>query len=200
MSLALLALLALVVAVALSVVRSDLNAGVVSIGFTFILGILGLGLTAAEIGGFFPTSLVLTLTGVTLLFEMARENGTLDRLAGYAFRAVGGRPSLLPIAVFFLTFGLAAIGLGNIAATALMAPVAMTAAERVGVRRILMAIAVCSGANAGAFSPVALTGLINANLMARIGVGDAGLSFAVFLVVAALQSLNVVSAYVLLAE
>ncbi|MGH8759689.1 MAG: SLC13 family permease, partial [Burkholderiales bacterium] len=64
-------------------------------------------------------------------------------------------------------------GPGNIAATALLAPVAMAAAGRAGVPAFLMAIMVCSGANAGALSPFAPTGIIANDLMGKIGIEGA---------------------------
>jgi di/tricarboxylate transporter len=70
---------------------------------------------------------------------------------------------------FALALVFASIGPGNIAATALLAPIAMTAAGRAGIPAFLMAIMVCTGANAGALSPFAPTGVIANDLMVKIG-------------------------------
>jgi di/tricarboxylate transporter len=71
----------------------------------------------------------------------------------------------------FFTLGaaLSSIGPGNIATTALLAPLAMTTATRTGIPAFLMAIMVGNGANAGALSPIAPTGIIVNGLMARNG-------------------------------
>jgi di/tricarboxylate transporter len=61
------------------------------------------------------------------------------------------------------------MGPGNIAGIALLAPLAMTTAHRARVPAFLMAIMASNGANAGALSPFAPTGVIAASLMGKIG-------------------------------
>jgi Na+/H+ antiporter NhaD/arsenite permease-like protein len=119
--------------------------------------------------GGFPGQLFLTLAGVTLLFTLAQGNGTLDKLAHHAVRSCRGNRGVMPIMFFLLAAGLASIGPGNIATAALMAPMAMTTAGRVGIPLFLMAIMVGNGANAGSLSPFAPTGIIVNGVMARIG-------------------------------
>ena len=145
------------------------NIGLVSIALAFLVGVaLGDMKTGAVVAGF-PSSLFLTLLGVTFLFSQARVNGTLDRVAVAATRLARGRAGMVPVVFFALALVFASIGPGNIAATALLAPIAMAASGRAGVPAFLMAIMVCSGANAGALSPFAPTGIIANDLMARIG-------------------------------
>jgi Na+/H+ antiporter NhaD/arsenite permease-like protein len=76
---------------------------------------------------------------------------------------------MIPIMFFALAAGLASIGPGNIATAALMAPMAMATAGRVGIPLFLMSIMVGNGANAGSLSPFAPTGIIVSGIMARIG-------------------------------
>jgi Na+/H+ antiporter NhaD/arsenite permease-like protein len=70
-------------------------------------------------------------------------------------------------------FGLASIlsssGPGNIATTALVAPMAMAVAARAQVPAFLMAIMVGHGATSGSLSPVAPVGIIASSIMTRIG-------------------------------
>ena len=61
------------------------------------------------------------------------------------------------------------MGPGNIATAALLAPMAMAIAARAGIPPFLMAIMVGNGANAGALSPFAPTGIIVNGLMDKIG-------------------------------
>jgi di/tricarboxylate transporter len=168
MSLPALSLLALFAAV---VAGSFLpvNVGLLSIALAFLIGVLLGGMKLQAVVAGFPAGLFLTLLGVTLLFSQARVNGTLDRVAAVAILCARGRAGVIPIVFFFLALVFASIGPGNIAATALLAPIAMAAAGRAGVPAFLMAIMVCSGANAGALSPFAPTGIIANGLMANIG-------------------------------
>jgi len=165
----LLALLAVVVAGSFLPV----NVGVLAIAAAFLIGVPLAGLKVSAVVSGFPAGLFLTLVGVTLLFSQARVNGTLDRISALAVSHARGKAGVIPIIFFLLALLFASIGPGNIAATALLAPVAMAAAGRAGVPAFLMAMMVCCGANAGALSPFAPTGIIANGLMAKIGIEDA---------------------------
>jgi Na+/H+ antiporter NhaD/arsenite permease-like protein len=197
MSVAILALLVLVVVIAISAIRTDLNTGVLAVAFAYIVGVYFAGLSVSVVSTYLPEQLVLTLVGVTLLFGMAQQNGTLDRLAGFAIRAARGRPALLPFIFFLLAFTLSAIGPGNIAAVALLAPIGMAVAVNSGVSVLMMAIMICTGANAGAFSPVALTGIVNTGLMSQIGLNDPSVTLRIFFLAAGLQSVSALAAYLI---
>ncbi len=189
------ALLALAVAIGLAAWRPGLNAGLLSVTFATVIGLYAAGLSLSKIAGFLPAQLILTLVAVAHFFEMARLNGALDRLAGAALSLAHGRPAWLPVIFFLITLVFSAIGPGNIAATAMIAPIGMAVAVRAGINPLLMAIVICTGANAGAFSPVALTGLINVELMHDIGIVEPSAGWTVFVAVAALQSLSALAAY-----
>jgi di/tricarboxylate transporter len=150
---------------------TQLNVGVLCVAFAWIIGVYLGGMPVAEVAAGFPVQLFLTLAGVTLLFTQAQVNGTLDKIAHKAVRSCRGNVGVIPIGFFILGAGLASMGPGNIATAALLAPMAMSVAGRVGVPAFLMAIMVGNGANSGALSPIAPTGIIVNSLMARIGLG-----------------------------
>src|SRR5438876_6120759 len=169
MSLPVLSILAFAVAIVISCV-SQINVGFLSIAFAFIIGVLFGGMKAADVAAGFPTSLFLILVGVTLLFSLASVNGTLDKVARRSVKLARGNVGMIPVMFFFLAAGLASIGAGNIATTALLAPVAMAVAGNMGISAFLMTVCVCCGANSGALSPFAPTGVIANALQARIGI------------------------------
>lgn len=148
---------------------SSLNVGVLALALAWVVGVHVGGMPIATVIGGFPTPLFLTLVGMTLLFSLAQVNGTLDRIAHHAVRSCRGNRGVIPIMFYLLAFTLASMGPGNIATAALVAPMAMATAHRVGVPLFLMAIMVGNGANAGSLSPFAPTGIIVNGLMARIG-------------------------------
>ena len=168
MSLGALCLAALAVLIVISCF-TKLNVGVLGIAMAWIVGVYIAGLPANTVIGGFPTALFLTLLGVTLLFSLAQSNGTLDRVARYAVRTCRGNRGLVATMYFVMPAALASIGPGNIATAAIMAPMAMSTAARVGIPAFLMAIMVGNGANAGALSPFAPTGIIVSGIMTRIG-------------------------------
>jgi di/tricarboxylate transporter len=170
MSLAWLSLSALATAVAISCF-TELNVGVLSLAFAWVIGVYFADMTVGTVISGFPISLFLTLTGVTLLFTQASQNGTLDKLAHRAMQVCRGNVGLLPMMFFAVTLFLASIGPGNIAGAALVAPMAMAVAYRAGVPMFLMAMMVGMGAGAGSLSPFAPTGIIVNGIMAKIDLG-----------------------------
>jgi len=168
LNLPLVSLLALFIAILISSF-TRLNVGLLSIALAFIIGVLLGGLKIQEIIAGFPTSMFLTLVAITLLFSQAKVNGTLDKISKLAIKLARGNAGLIPMIFFALALIISSIGPGNIAATALLAPVAMAVAGRAGISAFLMAIMVCNGANAGTFSPFAPTGIIANDLMSKIG-------------------------------
>jgi di/tricarboxylate transporter len=172
-SLAWISLAALVVVIVLSCTTA-VNPGFVSLALAWAIGIYvapacGRRFTIGEILGGFPTDLFVTLVGVTLLFTLARGNGTLDRVVRAAVRWCRGNTGLIPILFFGLSCGIASIGAGNIATAALIAPLAMAVAERERIPPFLITIMVAHGCVAGALSPIAPTGIIASGLMQRLG-------------------------------
>jgi di/tricarboxylate transporter len=172
MSIAAISLVALVLALAVSCISSA-NVGFLSIVLAWIVGTYAGGIPVAEVIAGFPTSLFLTLAGVTLLFSQAQVNGTLDGITRPAIRLCRGNAGFIPIIFFALTVALSSIGPGHIAACALMAPIGMAAAGRYGIPPILMAIMVANAASAGSLSPVAPTGIVVNGITERIGLADA---------------------------
>ncbi len=169
MSLAVVSLAALVVAVVAGIVWR-INVGLLSFAFAFTLGVGSGKLTASQVTGGFPTSLFLVLVAIMVLFAQAQVNGTLNKLARHGIRLARGNVGMVPIVFFGLTLAIAVMGAGNIAGIALMAPIAMAAAARLGISAFLMTIMVGNAANAGAYSPVAPTGVVANELMIRAGI------------------------------
>jgi Na+/H+ antiporter NhaD/arsenite permease-like protein len=75
--------------------------------------------------------------------------------------------------MFFVLAGtIASLGPGNVATAAMLAPMAMAVAARAAIPMFLMAIMVGNGAQSGALSPFAPTGIIVNGLMDKIGLAD----------------------------
>jgi len=161
-------LFALAVVVIVSCINEDLNVGFLSIAFAIVVGGIWVGMNAAKVMNAFPLGLFMILVGVTFLFALASTNGTMEKLAAYTLRACGGQTAWLPLITYLLVTLLTTIGPGNIAATALVAPVAMAIAARVGLSAFLMTLLVVGAANGAAFSPFTPTGIISNGLIAKM--------------------------------
>lgn len=170
MSPAVLSLVALLVAIVVSM-ASRLNVGVLAMTFAWLIGTYVAGQPVNAVVSGFPSSLFLTLTGVTLLFALAESNGTLERLAHRSIGLARGSARLVPVIFFSIALVLSSVGPGSITTVALMAPLAMVVGTRAGVPRFLTALVVANGANAGNLSPISAVGVIANAKMAEAGIG-----------------------------
>ena len=151
-------ILALVAIFAIATVL-PINMGALAFVAAFLVGTLSVGLTTDEILAGFPAELVVTLIGVTYLFAIAQNNGTVDLLVRGAVRLVGGYVAAIPWIMFAVTALLTAIGALSPAAVAIIAPIALTFAARHGINPLLMGMMVIHGAQGGGFSPISVYGV-----------------------------------------
>ena len=163
-------LLALV-AVIVASLFSRVNVGVLAIALAWPVALYGAGWKADALMQTFPSSLFVTLLGVSLLFGVAQINGTMDAVTARAVRLCRGRAALLPPLLFLVACAVATIGPGAISATALVAPPAMAIGAASGAPAFLMALMVGNGANAGNLSPISAVGIIVQTLMRGVGLG-----------------------------
>jgi Na+/H+ antiporter NhaD/arsenite permease-like protein len=115
----------------------------------------------------FPGSLFVVLVGVTYLFAIAKNNGTVDWLVHAAVKASGGKLVAIPWAMFAVTGALTAIGGVVPAVVAIIAPVGMSFARRYGINPVLMGLFIINGATAGGFSPLSIFGVITNTVVAE---------------------------------
>ena len=161
-------IVAIIVAIAVGTL-GRVNVGLVSIAFAFVIGRFMVGLAPSEIVGGWPLGLFFMLLGMTLLFGIARVNGTLAILAERAVAATVGETRLIPPIFFLMSGVIAAAGAGNIVVCAIVLPIALTVAVDHRISPLLMATMVIAGSNAGGLSPLAPTGIIANTLSADQG-------------------------------
>ena len=162
-------LVSILALVALFVVGTVLPINMGALGFVaaWLVGMYSLGLTEREIIAGISGDLILTLVGVTYLFAIARNNGTVDLIVRAAVRAVGGRVALIPWVMFAVTAVLTAIGAASPAACAIIGPIALGFAGRYRINVLMMGMMVVHGAQAGGFSPISIYGVITNSVMAE---------------------------------
>ena len=155
-----------------------IHMGALAISAAFVLGILllpggfspeALDEKSGAIADGFPGDLFITLAGVTFLFGIAKNNGTVDWLVHAAVRSVGGRVALIPWVFFGVTAVLTGIGAVVPAAVAIIAPIGMTFARKYDIKQLLMGLMVINGATAGGFSPLSIFGSITNDVVASAG-------------------------------
>ena len=168
-------ILPLIALVAMFVIASvfPINIGILGFLGAFGVGAFVLGFDDKEILAEFPTSIVLTIVGVTYFFGMAKKNGTIDLLVNACIRAVRGRVTVVPWVFFFAASVLTALGTFSPAAVALIAPAAMAFAARTRMSPLVMGIMTINGAHAGAFSPISVSGVLVRDIVQSSGLSIA---------------------------
>ncbi|MFF5988017.1 SLC13 family permease [Prauserella flavalba] len=161
MPIELVALIGLLVVFAITTVL-DVNMGAVAFVAAFAVGTLVAGVPVDEvITEGFPAELFLTLVGVTYLFAIARDNGTITWLTSAGVRMVRGRLVLVPWVMFVVTGLLAMAGAPLVAVIAVLAPVALEFARRYDIKPLLMGLMVVNGGAAGGLAPSSVLGSLS---------------------------------------
>lgn len=163
--------LPLIALVAMFVIASfcPINVGILGFIGAFGVGAFILGYDDKQILAAFPSSIVLTIIGVTYFFGMAKKNGTIDLLVNACIRAVRGRVTVVPWVFFFCASALTALGTFSPAAVALISPAAMSFAARTRMSPLVMGILTVNGAHAGAFSPISVSGVLVCDIVESNG-------------------------------
>jgi di/tricarboxylate transporter len=160
---------ALLLAIAISC-TSRINVGLLAIPLAWVVGIYA-GRPADAVLSGFPSSLFITLTGVTVLFTLAGVNGTVGLVARRLLGLARGRHTLVPPIVFLIACAISTIGPGAIVAVALVASVGMALSMRAGISPFLAALMIANGANSGNLSPLSAVGIIANTRMAAANLG-----------------------------
>jgi di/tricarboxylate transporter len=191
---AVLSLVALLLVIAGSL-TSRINVGVLAVALAWPIAIFVAGWKVEALMATFPSTLFLTLLGVTVLFGVAQANGTMESVTHALVRLMHGRAGAMPPLFFALACVVSTAGPGAIATTALLAPLAMGIAVRAGVPVLLAALMIGNGANAGNLSPISAVGVIVQTLMAKSGL--AGHSWNVWAANFAAHALAAIAAWLL---
>jgi di/tricarboxylate transporter len=146
-----------------------INMGALAYVAAWLVGMYSLDMTEKDIVAGVSGDLILTIIGVTYLFAIARDNGTVDLIVRTAVRAVGGRVALIPWVMFAVTAVLTGVGAVSPAACAIIGPIALGFAGRYGISPLMMGMLVVHGAQAGGFSPISIYGSITNSVMSDAG-------------------------------
>jgi di/tricarboxylate transporter len=169
-----------------------INPGILALVATFLVGTLGFGETVRDTYAGFPVDLLILLVGVTYLFGVAVQNGTVAHIVDRSVGRARRKPALLPWIVFALAAAPAMAGALGSTGVALLAPLAMRVAERCALDRRMIGLMVVHGAAAGNFSPLNVLGaLVHQSL------GTRGISISPWTLFAANLAANLLLAVVI---
>jgi len=178
-----LSLLSIVIAVAIGFWK-NINVGLIALVFSLFIGYYLGGIPVNTIIGYWPIKLFFTTVGITLLFSIAKLNGTLEKISKTIIFQSRGRKVLIPIIFYFLALVIASVGPGNISTSALLLPIGLVIAYRTNISVLMMSTLIITGSIAGGLSPLAPNGIVALDLAQTNGVGDLGYQIYIMNVIA----------------
>lgn len=145
--------------------KTKINTGFFCILFAYIIGCFMLGLKTKELIAFWPTSTMFVILAVSLFYNFAAANGTLEKMSGALLYACRAFPGLLPYALFFVAVVLSVMGAAYFTVLAFLAPITLAICEEAKMDKLTGAVAINCGALAGGNFPTAALGVVFRGLM-----------------------------------
>ncbi len=161
-------ILAIIVAIALGY-KTKINTGFFGMAFAYLIGTFMLGLKPAEIIKMWPVSIFFVILAISLFYNFAMANGTLENLSQHMLYHTRKFPRLLPIAIFMAATIIAALGAGFFAVMAFFAPITVILCRKTGLNPLIGALAVNYGALCGNNFMVSPGGVVFIGLMNQAG-------------------------------
>ncbi len=154
--------------------KLKINTGIPAIIFAYLIGCFGMGLSTKEIISAWPVNIMFSIMAVTFFYGFALENGTLEMLSIYLLYIFRKFFKLLPFLLFFVAMFITAMGAGNFAVVAFMAPLTMLICDKMHMSKIIGAISINAGSLAGGNFMTSNLGVIFRGLM-DTAINDSGL-------------------------
>ena len=145
-----------------------INLGALALVMMFVHGTI-FGQSVQDMYRGFPVDLFVLLAGVTYLFGVASNNGTLARMVEGMARLVGDRRALIPWSVFIIAALPTMAGALTATSVALLAPLSLRLARRYDIAPHMMGLMVAHGAMCGNFSPLNAVGAVVHQALASNG-------------------------------
>ena len=157
--LSILIILAIAIAIFLGY-KTQINTGFFCIVFAYVIGCFVMGLKPKAIIGFWPVSTMFVILSVSLFYNVAAINGTLEKMSGALLYACRSFPGLLPYALFAVAVVLSVMGATFFTVLAFLAPITLVICEESRMDKLTGAVAINAGALAGGNFPTSNLGVI----------------------------------------
>lgn len=158
----------IIAAIALAVIlgyKTKINTGFFCIAFAYIIGCFVMGLKTKELIASWPTSTMFVIIAVSLFYNFAAANGTLEKLSSTLLYACRSFPGMLPFALFFVAVILSVMGAAYFTVLAFLAPITLAICEESKMDKLTGAVAINCGALAGGNFPTGALGVVFRGLM-----------------------------------
>lgn len=140
--------------------KTKLNTGLFCIVFAYGIGCLVMGLKPRQVIGFWPTSTMFVILSVSLFYNIAAINGTLEKLSGSLLYSCRKFPGMLPFALFGVAVVLSIMGATYFTVLAFLTPITMVICDESRMDKLIGAVAINCGALCGGDFPTSNLGVI----------------------------------------
>ena len=154
---------AIILAIALAIFlgyKTKINTGLFCIVFAYIIGCFVMGLKPKQVIGYWPTSTMFVILSVSLFYNFAAINGTLEKMSGSLLYACRKFPGLLPYALLAVAVILSVMGATYFTVLAFLAPITLVICDESRMDKLTGAVAINCGALAGGNFPTSNLGVI----------------------------------------
>lgn len=154
---------AIILAIALAIFlgyKTKINTGLFCIVFAYIIGCFVMGLKPKQVIGYWPTSTMFVILSVSLFYNFAAINGTLEKMSGVLLYACRKFPGLLPYALLAVAVILSVMGATYFTVLAFLAPITLVICDESRMDKLTGAVAINCGALAGGNFPTSNLGVI----------------------------------------
>ena len=154
---------AIILAIAIAIYlgyKTSLNTGLFCIVFAYLIGCLVMGLKPKAVIGFWPVSTMFVILSVSLFYNVAAINGTLEKMSGSLLYACRKFPGMLPYALFGVAVVLSVMGATYFTVLAFLAPITLLICDESKMDKLTGAVAINCGALCGGNFPTSNLGVI----------------------------------------
>lgn len=185
MNLAVVLLIVFFVAIAIGF-KTNINVGIVSMTFVYLIGSYIMGIKPSELIAMWPLKIFFILVFVSLFYNFATINGTLDKLALNILYKFGRQARLLPFVVFVIGLIMSAMGTGPYGVIVLLCPILFAVCDKIKMSKLMLAVAAYLGAVAGGSFPTCSTGAVINGIIAEAGYQEQALRYSFIICVSAI--------------
>ena len=143
------------------------NTGILALGFAYLIGAFVVGMSPSDLLGIFPTKLFMVIFGLSMFFNFAVVNGTLDKLAKLLLYYARNFTKYLRILIYLISALVSGLGAGFFTTVAVMTTIAMAISNEAGLNKLVAAISISLGALSGANFMVSSHGVIFSSLLSE---------------------------------
>lgn len=175
--------------------RMKINSGIIAMCFAFGIEIFLMDGTVSTVVAAWPSGIVFYLISISLFFNFATENGTLDLLSRKMLYRMQGHSRLIPWIITAVFASVAFLGAGA-STPAIIGPLAFSVGLQAGLHPVLIALAVACATTIGGDNPLnGYGGVISKGLIEQTGYAAYAMRISLYIWInAAVKQLLVIGA------